>query len=185
MTFLRELWGWVLSFSDPYFARSMLRGFFEILWDYFLQLYPYVILGCLLGEALKLTSWTKLIYRFTVRYRALSVLVATVLGILSPLCTYGTVPVLITLYGAGVPVAPLISFLAASSMMNPQLFVMTLGGLGTEIALWRLLLVFLFSLLCGLLTALSYLLCELVFANSTQRTNPVFGHVFKSCVVVF
>lgn len=152
--FFSELGAWFASFRDPNFVLVTLGVYFSQVLDYFLELFPYVILGCLLGEGLKFTSWTKLIYRFTKRYPALSVISATVLGILSPLCTFGTVPVLITLYGGGVALGPLIAFLAASSMMNPQLFIMTVGGLGWDIALWRLLLVFLFSLLCGYLTLL-------------------------------
>lgn len=151
MTFFRELGAFFSSFGDPYFAKAMLLDFLRGVFAYFKEIYPYVILGSLLGEALKFTSWTKLIYRFTVSRPKLAVLTATVLGILSPLCTYGTVPVLIALYGAGVAVAPLISFLAASSMMNPQLFIMTAGGLGMTMALVRLACVFVFAFLCGAL----------------------------------
>ena len=151
MQFLTELWAFFTSFSDPYFAKAALLDFLSGVWVYFKEIYPYVILGSLLGEGLKFTSWTKLIYRFTARFPRIAVLTATVLGILSPLCTYGTVPVLITLYGAGISVGPLIAFLAASSMMNPQLFVMTAGGLGIKMALLRLVCVFAFSYLCGFL----------------------------------
>lgn len=142
------------ALADPYFRSAVGTDLLDCIARNFLQLFPYVVLGCLLGEALKFTSWTGLIYRFTAKRRALAVLFATVLGILSPLCTYGTVPVLLSLYGAGVAPAPLVAFLAASSMMNPQLFVMTYGGLGAEMALWRLFLVFLFSCLCGFLSLL-------------------------------
>ena len=150
-TFFSELSQWFLAFGDIYFLKATLRDFTACVISYIVRLYPYVILGSFFGEFLKYTSWTKLIYRFTQKRRIMSVLFATLLGILSPLCTYGTVPVLISLYHGGVSLAPLISFLAASSMMNPQLFVMSVGGLGWDISLWRLFLVFLFALLCGLL----------------------------------
>ncbi|MCR4905325.1 MAG: permease [Clostridiales bacterium] len=152
--FWAELGAWFSAFGDKYFVRAFFWDFGARFLEYLRQLLPYVILGTLLGELLKYTSWTKLIFRFTKRYRRLAVLGAAVLGILSPLCTYGTVPVLITLYHGGVSLGPLIAFLAASSMMNPQLFVMTVGGLGWTVALWRLLFVFLFSMLCGLGTLL-------------------------------
>ncbi len=118
----------------------------------FLELLPYILVGVLLGEILKFTSWTKLIYKWITSFKYISVIIATILGILSPLCTQGTIPVVITLYQGVVPVAPLISFLAASSLMNPQLFIMTWGGLGLEFALIRLIIVFLFSVLCGYIT---------------------------------
>jgi uncharacterized membrane protein YraQ (UPF0718 family) len=105
----------------------------------------------LFGEILKFTSWTKLIYRWITKSKYISIIVATILGIISPLCTQGTIPVVITLYQGGVPVGPLMSFLAASSLMNPQLFIMTWGGLGLKFALMRLLIVFLFSVICGFL----------------------------------
>lgn len=120
-----------------------------IFWKYLCSLAPYVIAGSLLGEVLKLTSWTKLIYRFVTGNKFLSLAFATALGIISPLCTFGTVPVLISLYRSGVSLPPLISFLAASSMLNPQLFIMTWGGLGGEIALIQLLCVFIFGMIIG------------------------------------
>ncbi|NIO71195.1 MAG: permease, partial [Anaerolineae bacterium] len=44
-------------------------------------------------------------------------------------------PVLVQLLRHGVPPAPLLTFVVASSLMNPQLFVLMLGGLGLEMAL--------------------------------------------------
>ncbi|MDF2685748.1 MAG: putative permease [Clostridia bacterium] len=120
----------------------------------FLQLFPYAAVGALLGEILKFTSWTKLIYKGINASKHLSIFAAAILGILSPLCTYGTIPVVITLYRGGVSMGPLISFLSASSLMNPQLFIMTWGGLNSEFALIRLLIVFLFAIICGYITIL-------------------------------
>lgn len=125
-----------------------------IISGYIFQFAPYVVAGVLLGEALKFTSWTKLIYRLISGRPIPAVFCATVLGIVSPLCTYGTVPVLITLYGAGISVYPLASFLAASSMMNPQLFIMTGGGLGWDMAAARLICVLIFGIFIGLVTML-------------------------------
>lgn len=139
---------------DWVYIISLWKHFPGIVWNNFTQLAPYVLVGSLLGEFLKFTSWTKLIYNWVSRREIISIITATILGILSPLCTYGTVPVLITLYNAGISIAPLISFLAASSMMNPQLFIMTCGGLGVEIALIQLLCVFIFGLLIGFITML-------------------------------
>lgn len=151
-SFIEETVSWFSAFSDPYFLRSTTKDFFTDILSYLRELFPYVIIGCLLGELLKYTSWTKLIYRFTKNHTVFSVISATVLGILSPLCTYGTVPVLISLYHGGISLGSLIAFLAASSMMNPQLFIMTVGGLGWEMAWLRLLCVFVFSALCGFCT---------------------------------
>lgn len=114
-------------------------------------LLPYVLGGVLVGEVLKLTSWTKLIYRGVSQAPFRAIFLAASLGMLSPLCTYGTIPVVLLLYRAGVDLSPLITFLATSALMNPQLFVITWGGLGLELAMVRVGAVFLFGLGLGLL----------------------------------
>ena len=116
-----------------------------------LSLLPYLIAGIMVGELLKCTSWTKLVYKGVSKSPAIAVISASVIGIISPLCTYGTIPVVIELYKSKVHIAPLLAFLAASSLMNPQLFIMTAGGIGLEMALVRTLAVFVFSLAAGML----------------------------------
>jgi uncharacterized membrane protein YraQ (UPF0718 family) len=115
----------------------------------------YVIIGVLLGEALRYTPATRLLERICSNRPALSVLLSALFGMASPLCTYGTVPVVLELLRAGVPVAPLATFLATSSLMNPQLLVLTWGGLGSKLALARVASVLLFGLCLG---AVLYLL---------------------------
>jgi len=109
----------------------------------------YVIFGVLLGEALRYTPGAQWLERLCRQKPSVSVLSSAMLGMASPLCTYGTVPVVLELLRSGVPAAPLVTFLAASSLMNPQLLVMTWGGLGGRMALARLGSVLAFSLLLG------------------------------------
>lgn len=123
-------------------------------WKNLTGILPYLVAGVLIGELLKFTSWTKIIYKWVSKSKVVSVISASVIGIVSPLCTYGTIPVVIELYKSGVHIAPLVTFLSASSLMNPQLFIMTLGGIGLEMALARLFAVFIFSVALGLLSYL-------------------------------
>jgi uncharacterized membrane protein YraQ (UPF0718 family) len=55
----------------------------------------------------------------------------------------------INLYKNKVPLAPLLTFLSASSLMNPQLFIVTWGGLGLEFSLLRVFGVVIFTLILG------------------------------------
>ncbi|MDR0455821.1 MAG: permease [Treponema sp.] len=119
--------------------------------DTLADLLPYLAAGVMVSELLKFTSWTKIVYKWVSKSPVFSVLSASIIGIISPLCTYGTIPVMIELYKSKVHIAPLISFLAASSLMNPQLFIMTLGGIGPEMAVVRTLAVFVFSCAAGML----------------------------------
>ena len=130
--------------------------FLESYWKTLTNLLPYLIAGILISELLKFTSWTKIIYKWTTKSPFIAVLSAAVIGMVSPLCTYGTIPVVIELYKSGVRVAPLVTFLAASSLINPQLFIMTVGGIkdiGLEIAVTLAIAVFIFSLALGILTS--------------------------------
>lgn len=157
----------------------------------FLELLPYTLGGVLIGEILKFTSWTKLIYQWIMKSKNISIIVATLLGILSPLCTHGTIPVVIMLYQGGVPVGPLISFLAASSLMNPQLFIMTWGGLGIEFALIRLLIVFIYGLLVGYITMYlpdKYIIQKAIYHTGSKEdilNRPIKEFTIKILIINF
>jgi hypothetical protein len=111
------------------------------------QLLPYVLLGVVAGEGLRYTPVSSLLERGCRRHPAVAIPLAAALGIASPLCTYGTVPLVLQLLRSGVPIAPLATFLSASALLNPQLFVITWGGLGAKMAIARLVAV----LVCGVL----------------------------------
>jgi uncharacterized protein len=113
------------------------------------QLLPYVVLGVLASEALRFTPVSSWLERGCRRQPALAIPAAAILGIVSPLCTYGTVPLVLNLLRAGVPVAPLVTFLSASSLMNPQLLIITWGGLGAKMAIVRVTAVFGLALVLG------------------------------------
>lgn len=115
------------------------------------QLLPYVVLGVLASEGLRYTNVAPLLERGCGRHPAIAIPAAAFLGIASPICTFATVPLVVQLLRTGVPIAPLATFLSTSSLMNPQLLVITWGGLGAKMALVRLGAVFGFGLLLGAL----------------------------------
>jgi hypothetical protein len=144
------------------------------------QLLPYFLVGVLASEALRYTPVANILERGCRRHPAVAIPAAALLGIVSPLCTYGTVPLVLQLLRAGVPIAPLATFLSASSLMNPQLLVLSWGGLGPSIALARLTAVFSFGILLG---ALMHVLPERWLVSPGQREvltkppkpRPTFG----------
>ena len=113
------------------------------------ELAPYVVVGVLLGEGLRYTPATRVLERACRRQPTVAIGSAAIIGMASPLCTYGTVPVVLELLRAGVPVAPLATFLATSSLMNPQLLLITWGGLGVKMTVARVVAVLGFGLLLG------------------------------------
>ena len=71
---------------------------------------------------------------------------AALLGAASPLCMFGTVPLIAVLGIKGVPQHVLASFMVSSVLLNPNLWLVTFV-LGTRLALARLFL----ALLCGII----------------------------------
>ncbi len=128
--------------------------FFKTFGTTLLSILPYLIAGIIISELLRLTSWTKIIYKWVSTPPFVSVAAASIIGVISPLCIYGTIPILKQLYKSGVRAAPLITFLAATSIMNPQLFIMTAGGIdhiGLQMALVLTFAVIIISFTLGML----------------------------------
>lgn len=95
-----------------------------------MHLMPFVLLGCLSSSML---LWWKS-SRWIDHLRGMSyiplILGCASLGIISPFCTLGTVPLVIGLIGRGFPEGGGIAFLAASSMANPQMSMVQYATMG-------------------------------------------------------
>ena len=129
---------------------EILARTFTIAYNTLINLLPYVLLGVLVSECLKFIKWTDFLARLPRKTPILTTVIATFTGIVSPLCTYGSIPIVVTLFRLGFPLQPLMTFLIASSLMSPQLFLLTYGGISPEMAWLRLALCVLFSLIFGL-----------------------------------
>ncbi len=128
-------------------------------WQQVLQLGPFVGVGILLAALLNQFDlprrWSQVWSKrgWLQRGSPASVLVAACLGGLSPLSTYGTVPILLQLVRNGASLGPVLAFLAASSMLNPQLFFLVLGALGARVALAQVAGILGLALILGVATA--------------------------------
>ena len=105
-----------------------------------------VLLATLLSRTLSRQHWD----RISSLPLWLQIPVATVIGMISPLHTTSAVPFLVGLSSRREFLGASLSFVAASSMMNPQLFLMVLGLLGSSFALAQLSCVFTIALTLGL-----------------------------------
>ena len=114
------------------------------------RLWPYVAGGI---AAAALLSWASQRWRWTVPVglpRPLAASLAVVAGAASPLPTAGVAPVVVEMRGRGLPPGSGLAFVLASVLMNPQLFVLTLGALGLRFALVQLAAVLAVSAVLGL-----------------------------------
>jgi len=61
--------------------------------------------------------------------------VAAMLGAFSPFCSCGVIPLIAALLSMGVPVAGVMAFWLSSPLMDPSMFLLTLGTLGLQFAI--------------------------------------------------
>ena len=116
----------------------------------FLHLLPYLALSIPLAVMLKRTGAADRIRKGLGANAYLAVLMATLVGALSPFCSCGVIPIITALLLGGVPLAPVMSFWLASPSMDPEIFVLSVGSIGWELAIWRLAATFVMSLGGGL-----------------------------------
>jgi len=119
-------------------------------WTQVLQLGPYVVGGILLATLLNHLDLPRRWGHLLNRRGPGAVLGAACLGGASPLCTYGTVPVLVELVRGGASPGPALAFLISSSLLNPQMFIIMIGGLKLRLALAHVCGVLLLSVPVGL-----------------------------------
>ena len=112
--------------------------FFQALinaWGFVLHLAPYLVSGIVLAAALATFVRFEKPARLLRSGKWWMLPGAGLAGLVSPACTYGTVPVFVEMIRRGAPAAPAAAFLVASSLVNPQMFLLTAGALGVKIAL--------------------------------------------------
>lgn len=136
-------------------ATRILRS----LWIQFEQIAVYWAIGIVLGSFISVYLSNKIIDKISVfRSKKFSfgvLCLFAVLGIASPLCMYGTIPLIASLGKKRVPEYLLVAFMVCSIMLNPNLLIMSFA-LGTKLAVLRLLVSFLGGLIAGILVYVFY-----------------------------
>jgi uncharacterized membrane protein YraQ (UPF0718 family) len=116
----------------------------------FLHILPFLAASIPLAILLKRSGAAERIRSRLSGNPVIAVFLATLVGAVSPFCSCGVVPVISALLISGVPLAPVMSFWLASPSMDPEIFVLSVGSLGLELAAWRLAATFAMSLGGGL-----------------------------------
>lgn len=122
------------------------------LWYYFdlqlRQIFPYWVVGMVLGSVISVFAKDRIHSLFAgIRDRkwgVLGVIPASLLGIASPLCMYGTIPIAASFAKQGMRQDWLAAFMMSSVLLNPQLMIYS-TALGT-VAFW---IRFVSCFLCG------------------------------------
>ena len=137
---------------------EILHREFVYLWYYFTlqlgQIFPYWVLGMVLGSAISVFAKGSIHALFgrlqTKRLGALGLISASVLGIASPLCMYGTIPLAASFSRSGMRDEWLAAFMMCSILLNPQLILYS-TALGPAALAVRIVSCFLCGIAAGLL----------------------------------
>ena len=142
---------------------TVLRREFIYLWYYFTvqldQIFPYWVLGMVLGSAVSvfLKDYIHDTFRRLgeTRLGVFGIVIASALGIASPLCMYGTIPIVASFSKSGIKDDWLAAFMMSSILLNPQLIIYS-AALGQAALVVRIISCFLCGIIAGLLIRLFY-----------------------------
>ena len=95
---------------------------------------PFLLLSVAVAAYAGASGADSLIARAFTGSPVLMVVLAALVGALSPFCSCGVIPLVAALLAMGVPLAPVMAFWLASPIMDPSMFALTLGVLGPEFA---------------------------------------------------
>lgn len=101
-----------------------------------------------------------------------AIIIAVAVGMVSPLCACGILPVVISLAMMGTPLPPLLAILVTSPIMGPDAFVLTWRGLGMDWALLKLGGAAAMGISAGLVT--HWLVKQGFLAGDLLRLQPVY-----------
>lgn len=157
---------------------DILRREFVYLWYYFTiqlkQILPYWVLGMVLGSAVSVFCKDRIHGAFrSLRNKKLGVLgipIASALGIASPLCMYGTIPIAASFSKSGIKDDWLAAFMMSSVLLNPQLIIYSAALGGTALTV-RIVSCFVCGTLAGLLIRAFYK--DKTFFNFHGFAEPV------------
>jgi uncharacterized protein len=133
------------------------------LWYYlsilFHQIFPYWAIGILTGSVISVFAREKLNTLFVsvkdTRMGLLGIIPASMLGIVSPICMYGTIPIVASFHRKGMREDWLAAFMMSSVLLNPQLIIYS-AALGIEAFIIRIVLSILAGIAAGLLIYLFF-----------------------------
>ena len=142
---------------------AVLRREIIYIWYYFeiqfRQICRYWILGMLIGSLISVFAKDKIHGVFTGmrnrKWGLFGIIPACLLGIASPLCMYGTIPIAASFRKQGMREDWLTAFMMASILLNPQLIIYS-AALGTSALTVRIATCFLCGCTAGLLVFLFY-----------------------------
>ncbi|MCF7886463.1 MAG: permease [Candidatus Marinimicrobia bacterium] len=177
---MTELYYTISELLEGTYTARILTNFSEL----FVTVFPYLILSILINTLIR-KYFTKLHYFKTAKGELGLILIAGLVGIISPLPTYLAVPISLTLLGSGLPFSVIATFIISSPLINPGIFILTWSQLGIFLALSRVLSAFILGVLAGFLVKYfnKFNIKQTHRATSSQIENRSFLKELKSSLL--
>ena len=149
------------------------------LWYYFSiqfeQIFGYWALGTVIGSVISVFGKERIAQLFNAlqsrRLGVFGLIPSSLIGIASPLCMYGTVPIAAAFSEKGMRDDWLAAFMMSSILLNPQLIVYS-AALGTRALVVRIVSCVLAGIIAGLCVRFFYTRKNREFFNFTNFTGP-------------
>ncbi len=103
--------------------------------DSLLFIAPFFLLSVVVAAAARATSLDRQIARVFSGRQSTVIVLAALVGALSPFCSCGVIPLIAGLLAAGVPLAPVMAFWVSSPLMDPEMFILMVAVLGLPFTL--------------------------------------------------
>ena len=159
------------------FAPAQIGETLRFLLSSLIYMAPILLVAISIAGSVRATGATSFVAKVFSGRMSRMILIAALVGTVTPLCGIGVLPIIASLLAAGVPLAPVMAFWLSSPVTSPTMFVVTVGALGLPFAIAKSLSALLIGLLGGLLTV--YLQRKLGLFGSSLKTAPV--HANAEC----
>ena len=134
---------------------------------------PFLLLAVAIAAFASASGADRLIARAFSGSPGRTIVLAAVVGALSPFCSCGVIPLIAAMLRAGVPLAPVMAFWLASPIMDPEMFVLTAAGVGIGFAVAKTAAAVAMGLLGGIVVR--------VLERAGELRNPLAGAASATC----
>lgn len=115
--------------------------------------WPFLLASIAIAGALKAFVDAQKVSAFLNRFRGASVLAATLAAVATPLCSCGTMAVVLGMMASTMPWAPIVAFMVASPLSSPEGIVYSAGIFGWPFAVYYFVVSIVLGLVGGFLAA--------------------------------
>ena len=131
---------------------DFLKSVFITAWSFLNSASCYIVISFVIAGIIHEFVGIEQMKKFAIGTTKISGIVATtVIGMIIPICSCGTIPLGISMYYSGAYLGPVLTFMTSSPMINPIALVLSYGLLGKEIATIYLITGFVAPFLIGII----------------------------------